>query len=129
MKKIFKILLIIVIVIAVIICGGYIALLQLAGNPDDIIIEDVNISAVSDGSYTGEYTTTLVSAKVEVEVMNGQIIDIDIIEHEHGPEHGAYDVAQHIVDYQQINVDTVSGATMSSKVIMKAVEDALLNTK
>ena len=126
MKKTLKILIIITVVIGIIIGGGYIALQQMAGNPDDIMIENVDVKIITDGTYTGEYATTLVSAKVEVIVEDGQITDIIILEHNHGPNHGAYDVAEYIVDKQTLNVDTVSGASMSSKVILKAVENALL---
>lgn len=129
MKKGLKILTAIVVVIGLIVGGGYIALQQMAGNPDDITIENVDVSKLEDGSYTGEYSTTLVSAKVEVVVEVRQITNITILEHEHGPNHGAYGVADYIVSEQTLNVDTISGATMSSKVIAKAVENALLKGK
>ena len=64
-------------------------------------------------------------AKVEVTVQNGEITDIIILEHRH--EHGkaAETVINEIVDEQRIDVDAVSGATNSSIVIKKAVENAL----
>lgn len=129
MKKGLKTLIIIVIIIGLVVVGGYIALQQLGGDLDDIVVENIDLSAIADGTYIGEYATTLVSAKVEVTVVDGQIIDIVILEHDHGANHGAYDVVQYIVDDQALNVDTISGATTSSKVIMKAVEDAFLNSK
>ena len=82
-------------------------------------------SDVSDGVYIGEYDVNFIYAKVEVTVQNGEITDIIILEHRH--EHGkaAETVINEIVDEQRIDVDAVSGATNSSIVIKKAVENAL----
>ena len=87
--------------------------------------DEINISDVSDGVYIGEYDVNFIYAKVEVRVQNGEITDIIILEHRH--EHGkaAETVINEIVDEQRIDVDAVSGATNSSIVIKKAVENAL----
>lgn len=87
--------------------------------------DEINISDVSDGVYIGEYDVNFIYAKVEVTVRNGEITDIIILEHRH--EHGkaAETVINEIVDEQRIDVDAVSGATNSSIVIKKAVENAL----
>ena len=88
-------------------------------------IEEVNISDIPDGVYIWEYDVNFIYAKVEVTVQNGEITDIIILEHRH--EHGkaAETVINEIVDEQRIDVDAVSGATNSSIVIKKAVENAL----
>lgn len=87
--------------------------------------DEINIPDVSDGVYIGEYDVNFIYAKVEVTVQNGEITDIIILEHRH--EHGkaAETVINKIVDEQRIDVDAVSGATNSSIVIKKAVENAL----
>lgn len=87
--------------------------------------DEINISDVSDGVYIGEYDVNFIYAKVEVTVQDGEITDIIILEHRH--EHGkaAETVINKIVDEQRIDVDAVSGATNSSIVIKKAVENAL----
>ena len=87
--------------------------------------DEINISDVSDGVYIGEYDVNFIYAKVEITVQNGEITDIIILEHRH--EHGkaAETVINEIVDEQRIDVDAVSGATNSSIVIKKAVENAL----
>lgn len=87
--------------------------------------DEINISDVSDGVYIGEYDVNFIYAKVEVTVQNREITDIIILEHRH--EHGkaAETVINEIVDEQRIDVDAVSGATNSSIVIKKAVENAL----
>ena len=87
--------------------------------------DEINISDVSDGVYIGEYDVNFIYVNVEVTVQNGEITDIIILEHRH--EHGkaAETVINEIVDEQRIDVDAVSGATNSSIVIKKAVENAL----
>ena len=86
---------------------------------------DLDISTVPDGVYVGEYDVDFVSAKVEVTVQDGVIINIDILEHKNGRGSRAEVVVDRIVEEQKIEVDAVSGATNSSTVIKKAVENAL----
>ena len=90
-----------------------------------ISFEKTAISDIPDGVYTGEYDVDFISAKVKVTVSSGTITDIEILEHKNGRGKPAEAVAAKIVAEQKIDVDTVSGATNSSIVIKKAVENAL----
>lgn len=87
--------------------------------------EEINISDISDGVYVGEYDVNFIYAKVEVTVQNGVITNISILEHRHERGKSAEIITNKIVDEQRIDVDAVSGATNSSTVIKKAVENAL----
>lgn len=89
----------------------------------------LDISSVTDGVYIGEYDVNFVYAKVEVTVQNGIITNIDILEHKNGRGKPAEIVVDRIMEEQKIDVDTVSGATNSSIVIKKAVENALKREK
>ena len=89
--------------------------------------EEINISDISDGVYIGEYDVNFIYAKVEVTVQNGEITNINILEHRHERGKTAEVIADRIVDEQKIDVDAISGATNSSTVIKKAVENALKN--
>ena len=64
-------------------------------------------------------------AKVEVTVQNGEITNINILEHRHERGKTAEAITNKIVDEQKIDVDAISGATNSSTVIKKAVENAI----
>ena len=86
---------------------------------------DVDIREVPVGDYVGEYDVDFVYAKVQVTVRNGAITAIDIREHKNGRGKPAELVADRMIQEQKIDVDTVSGATSSSIVIKKAVENAL----
>jgi len=85
----------------------------------------LDITEVPDGVYVGEYDVDFVYAKVEVTVQNGVITNIDILEHKNGRGSPAEVVVDRIIEEQKIDVDAVSGATNSSTVIKKAVENAV----
>lgn len=85
----------------------------------------IEISAIPDGVYIGEYDVDFIFARVEVTVHNGMITGIDILEHENGRGKPAEIVVDRIIEEQKIDVDAVSGATNSSIVIKKAVDHAL----
>ena len=89
--------------------------------------EEINISDISDGVYIGEYDVNFIYAKVEVTVQNGEITNINILEHRHERGKAAEAITNKIVDEQKIDADAISGATNSSTVIKKAVENALKN--
>ena len=87
--------------------------------------EEINISDISDGVYIGEYDVNFIYAKVEVTVQNGEITNISILEHRNERGKSAEAITNKIVDEQKTDVDAISGATNSSTVIKKAVENAL----
>jgi uncharacterized protein with FMN-binding domain len=94
-------------------------------NSDMLIIKDVPISSVKDGSYEGSMQHGPDTAKVRATISNGKIIVINILEHRHGPWHGADAIADRVIAVQSLNVDSVSGATLASKVMLGAIENAL----
>ena len=86
---------------------------------------EIDIADVSDGIYIGEYDVNFIYAKVEVTVEDGEIVSINIMEHRHERGKAAETVIEKIIEEQKIDVDAISGATNSSTVIKKAVENAL----
>lgn len=90
---------------------------------------DIDISNIPDGVYVGEYDVDFIYAKVEVTVQNGAVTNINILEHKNGRGKPAEIIVDKIIKEQKIDVDTVSGATNSSTVIKKAVENALKGEK
>ncbi len=87
--------------------------------------DEIDIADVSDGIYIGEYDVNFIYAKVEVTVEDWEIVSINILEHRHERGKAAEKVIEKIIEEQKIDVDAVSGATNSSTVIKKAVENAL----
>jgi len=94
-------------------------------NVDKIIIEDINLQNIKDGQYTGEYSMGPVKVVVLVRVQDHIIKDIEIIKHRHGKGAAAEKITEDVVRKQSLQVDVVTGATASSKIILKAIENAL----
>lgn len=86
----------------------------------------VDISEIRDGIYYGEENTTLVKAAVEVAVKEGKIQNITLIRHDNGLGKKAEKIINSIRNKNTYDVDCISGATMSSQVIKRAVNDALV---
>ena len=85
-------------------------------------------SSWTDGSYTGKATGFGGDVKVKVTVSGGAITAINVTEHSGETEPyytNALAVIDTIIDAQSTDVDTVSGATLSSEAIRSATENAL----
>jgi len=88
-------------------------------------ISDVDLSTARDGSYEGGYEEFPVIVKVKVTVQDHKITSVELIQHQTGQGKGAEDLPARIVEQQTLQLDSVSGATYSSRVILKAVQNAL----
>lgn len=86
----------------------------------------IDIGDMRDGTYTGECDVDVIYAKVEVFVQRGEIINISLLEHRNGRGLPAEEIVDRIVAEQTVDVDAVTSATNSSRVIKKAVENALM---
>lgn len=89
-------------------------------------IEAIDLMKVADGQYSAGFGAGLSKYEVEVEVVDHRIQNIIIL------SGGSTDYAtkarvviENIVNTQKNVVDSVSGATISSKGLMKAVELSL----
>lgn len=92
---------------------------------EELTIESIDLSSVKDGTYTGSYDARLVAATVKVVVEGGKITDIKLVKHKNDRGKAGEAVVDEILKQQTPDVDAVSGATNSSRIIMKAVENAL----
>ena len=92
---------------------------------DEIEIEDVDLQRVDDGQYTAEVDAILVRARVGVTVKEHRITAVDLLEYEHGRGEDAEVLPAQVLEQQSLKVDTITGATSSSKVILEAIELAL----
>lgn len=89
-------------------------------------IADVNLAVLPDSAYTGGFTYDKITCEVRTTVKNRRIEQIDILKN-HSSQYtkNAVGVIPRILEKQTPNVDAVSGATISSKALMKAVENSL----
>ncbi len=93
-----------------------------------ITIENVDLSLVADGVYQGEYTDekSLEMSEVEVSVKDHTIESIVVLQRKTTAvgKKGEYVITQ-VISAQSLQVDGVSGATMTSRITLKAIEVAL----
>lgn len=91
----------------------------------DITLNDLNLDQVADGSYNGSYSVFPVSVEVTVTVSDHVITEIDITKHDNGQGQAGEAIIEDVLEAQSLEVDVISGATYSSKVILLAIQDAL----
>lgn len=84
-------------------------------------------SAYKDGTYYGTGKGFAGTMKVKVDISGGKIVSISIVSTKDGDSYvkSASSLLDTIVEKQSTNVDTVSGATFSSRGIIAAVRSAL----
>ena len=90
-----------------------------------LTFDGIDLTKVVDGVYEGQCDTGVVRARVQVTVRDHRMESIELLEHENGRGTPAEAILSQMVQKQTTAVDAVSGATCSSKVIRKAVENAL----
>jgi len=101
----------------------------------------VDFSLLKDGVYTGSYAGTKGSkrdATVEVTILNGEVVSIHTIEGTVDDTGNPLDLGDGVtidtlfaavLDHKSLQVDTISGATLTSKAHLKALETALLQAQ
>ena len=95
----------------------------------EIQIDNVDLSKISDGTYTGSSDAIYVGANVSVTVKDNKIVEIILLNHNTGRGTSAEVIPEKVIKAQSLQVDTISGATNSSKVILKSIENALKSDK
>lgn len=98
---------------------------------DATVTPEVN-GGYNDGTYTGTGKGNGGELKVEVVVEGGNIVSVTLTEHKETPgifEGAEKGVGNEIIRTQSVEVDSVTGATLSSEGIKAAVADALKDAK
>jgi uncharacterized protein with FMN-binding domain len=93
----------------------------------NLTINAVDLSKLSDGSYKGSYSKGRFSYKVEVTVKDNRIESVKILSEP--PVFSAQEldntIISRVLQQQSLKVDAVTGATATSKALLKAIENAL----
>lgn len=121
----------------VIIIGCFLVILFVAGllitsglsEGMKVQLTGIDLSEVEDGSYKGEYNFKRWSNSVTVEVKDNKIISISIDKDVFGADVTACsdEIIAKVIKEQNTTVDVVTGATVTSKAYLKAIENALKN--
>jgi uncharacterized protein with FMN-binding domain len=87
-------------------------------------------NSLKDGIYDGEARDGPVKVRAKVTIQNQRISDIELLEHRTWKGKAAENIIPaKIIAEQTTKVDAVSGATVSSRAIMNAVEAAVRKAK
>ena len=133
-----QILLGIVAVIAIVMVVGMIATAPGREELKRMTFADIDFSKLQDGTYIGSYRgekDSLRDTDVEVTISSGEIVKINAtggalagekqnVEVKNGKS--LKDIFDHVVMQETLQVDAISGATLTTKSYLKAVENALI---
>jgi uncharacterized protein with FMN-binding domain len=123
MKKIFKITVSILIIIVI---GGVFFITTGLKSGVNLVINDVNLSSLSDGMYNGKYDAGRWTNEMNITIKDHKIIKIDVVKDVSIPKLEVTNaMLSKVIEKQNTNVDVVSGATVTSKAYLKAIENAL----
>lgn len=135
--KMWIVLSVIVVGVVAVLLGGFYFTAPGRREVSDLVINSIDFGNLRDGTFTGEYIGErdhLRDTTVEVTVKNGEITGIRIIkgavdksgkpsELTHGKS--VEDLYKSVLKSKSLKVDIISGATLTSKTHLKALENAL----
>jgi len=120
-----------ILVLALVIAVFFGARYMLAMNKEQqavraLVIEDQDLSSVHDGTYFGNYTYGGFTYEVSVTVQSYTIRNIEILKNRNSKyAKMAEGVVDNILAKGNVSVEVVSGASTTSKALLKAIEQAL----
>lgn len=130
MKSVFKVLGIVVIVFILVAAGGIFYMTLGLEEGQDISIDGVNKEGLSEGIFVGEYKFGRWSNRIQVTIDNGKIVDLKILDDvTFVSEEVSEELFTRVIEKQNTDVDVVSGATVTSKAYLKAIENAVSGNK
>lgn len=89
-------------------------------------IQKVDTKNIQDGEYIGSFSYSSFKYMVKTFIKGHRIIEIEILQNKDTKRaKRAEGVIPEIIKKQSPNVDAISGATTTSKALMKAVEKSL----
>jgi uncharacterized protein with FMN-binding domain len=126
-------LMVVVIVLAVGLGIGWLFLEKEHREARNLPLNAVDFKKLKDGAYHGAYAGGMYRWRVNacvVTVTNGQVSAIQLASQ--NPGAGVFDVKMlydRVIRAQSLQVDTVSGATLTSKAYLQCVENALIQAE
>ena len=126
MKKLLKVILIVFIVIVIIGSGALLYITRGLESGKNLSINKINLEEIEDGIYKGRYEAGRWSNEVQVEIVDNRINSISIVDDImlSQPE-VREEVFKRVLDKQNLDVDIISEATVTTKAYLKSIEVAL----
>jgi uncharacterized protein with FMN-binding domain len=128
MGKLIKIGLIVVVIIMVLLGGMLFFGTRGLESGQDLVINEINLQEIEDGIYNGVYKAGRWSNEVKVEIKDHRIANIEIVDDImfSQPEVRS-SVFNSVIERQNLDIDIISEATVTSKAYLKSIEIALTN--
>lgn len=124
-----KIILVLLVIFVVIGAGGIIYTSGERREGRNLPIAIIDFNKLNDGTYIGKYEGGMYkwrANEVLVTVSSGKVTDIKILNHkENQKSEFTGKLYDRVIKAQSLQVDTISGATITSKAYLKSVENAL----
>lgn len=115
----------IVLIFVLVAAGGVFYITRGLDEGAKVTVDKVDLSSVSDGVYHGKYTSGRWTNELDVTVKDHKIRDIKVVKDVTFPKpEWAQQLFNRVVEKQNTDVEVVSGATVTSKAYLKAVENA-----
>lgn len=91
-----------------------------------LIVNPVSVAQLADGQYEGNYGKGRWQNEVRVTMKDSRITQIEVLKSVlfERPE-VTKDIIDKVIEKQNITIDVMTGATVTSKSYLKAIEDAL----
>lgn len=117
----------------VVVFGGMVSYLLIGQSVGrNLVIGDPDFTQMADGNYVGQYVHGRWTNQVRLQVTAGRVVDVMVLKDVRFPRpewtRALFDT---VIQRQSLQVDAISGATITSKAYLKAMENALaeLRTK
>lgn len=128
-----RIILVLIIFLSVL-ATGYYYLAKEHKEAQDIKIDNLNFSHLRDGTYVGKYEGGMYKwrkNKIEVLVRNGKLEKIRLISSNDAGEKNIHvnKLFENIIIGQTLKVDAISGATLTTNGLLKAIDIAVNESK
>jgi len=126
MRMYIKIILSIVILLVLVIGGAGFYITRGLNPGKDMSISHIDTSQLKNGVYDGKYNGGRWSNEVSVVIEGGKITKINVVKGVliEKPE-VTRELINNVIEKQDTNIDAISGATVTSKAYLKAIEIAL----
>jgi len=125
-------LIVFLVVLVIIIAGGIFGWIMLKKEHKEAMsvnVENIEFKNLEDGTYEGYYVGGMYGwreNKVEVVIKDAEVVEIKLLTVEASMQVEVInELYDRVIDKQSLNVDVVSGSTLTSKAYLKGIEDAL----
>lgn len=126
MKKLLKIVGFVFLALFAVMAIAVYAIAQGTVEGTKVVVGDIDLTEVTDGTYTGEYAFKRWTNTLNVTVSDHKITKIEIEKNVQFYNQELSDqVFADVIANQSLDIDIQSGATVTSKAYLKAIEDAV----